>query len=402
MKRFSLFKVLGFTLVAMFGVLMIGVIFLADGPAAEARQNTECTPDGQVPEIINLDELPTDQVGHYTQKQLTNAAIIINEAKHADVDQQGAIIGLMTGIQESSLTVLANDGTWPYPEGTRIMTRAEWEQAREVVRTSLNYPHEGVGHAWDALGIMQQRPSAGWGSVQQIMDPSYAAQTFFERLKRVPDWKALPYELAAEKVQISGLPDNYAQRRPDAELLYAALHGASVTDIDSHEPYAECREGGDTRNPEANNPYQGSPSDAGWVFPVETVSRIQYNYGENRGPWLHAGEDLSSPKDTAIYAAADGQVIRASCSDLVSGRSPCQIQIDHGTVDGQRTSSLYVHMFEHGVLANVGDEVKAGDQIGKVGTNGNSTGYHLHLEIWRNQQPTSPIPFLTEQGVSIP
>lgn len=59
-------------------------------------------------------------------------------------------------------------------------------------------------------------------------------------------------------------------------------------------------------------------------------------------------------------------------------------------------------MFENGVLANVGDEVKAGDHIGNVGTNGNSTGYHLHFEVWEGKADTSPVTFLKEQGVSIP
>ncbi|MNW67069.1 hypothetical protein D3C74_456070 [compost metagenome] len=60
----------------------------------------------------------------------------------------------MTSIQESSLTILANDGTWKYPEGTQIMTKPEWEEAKEVAITSLEEPHEGGGHAWDALGIL--------------------------------------------------------------------------------------------------------------------------------------------------------------------------------------------------------------------------------------------------------
>lgn len=402
MKRRGIFGCLGLIAVLLFGLIFAFVVVLGDPPHSEADVKADCSPIGPVPKEINVKNLPTTDVGSYTKKQLTNAAIIINEAKKSEVNQQGAIIGLMTAIQESSLAVLANDGAWDYPEGTRIMTRSQWEEARKVVMKSLDLPHEGVGHAWDALGIMQQRPSAGWGTVEQIMNPAYAADTFFKRLKKVPDWQSLPYEMAAEKVQISGLPDNYAQRRPDAELLYAALQGATVEVKEGEEPRAECKDGGDTRNPDSTNPYDGPKSETGWVFPVETISKIQYNYGENRGKYPHAGEDFSSPKDTAIYAAADGQVIRASCSDLVVGRSPCQIQIDHGKIDGKQVSTLYVHMFENGVLANVGEEVKSGDQIGKVGTNGNSTGYHLHFEVWLNKDITDPVRFLKENGVKIP
>ncbi|HJX78106.1 M23 family metallopeptidase [Glutamicibacter sp.] len=401
-KRRGIFAVLGLIIVLLFGMVFGGILLLGDSPSKATETETDCSPDSTVPKEINVKNLPTTKVGSYNKQQLTNAAIIINEAKKAEVKQQGAIIGLMTAIQESSLRVLANDGTWKYPEGTNVMTEAQWAKARKVVLTSLDLPHQGVGHAWDAISLMQQRPSAGWGTVEQIMDPSYAASTFFSRLKKVPDWQSLPYEVTAEKVQVSGLPDNYADQRPDAELLYAALQGATVEVSDDEEAYAQCKDEGDTRNPDSGDPYEGPKSNSGWVFPVENISKIQYNYGENRGLWPHAGEDFSSPKDTPIYAAADGQVIRASCSDLVVGRSPCQVQVDHGTIDGQRVSTLYVHMYEDGVLAQVGDEVKAGEQIAKVGTNGNSTGYHLHFEVWLGKADTNPVTFLKEQGVSIP
>lgn len=61
-----------------------------------------------------------------------------------------------------------------------------------------------------------------------------------------------------------------------------------------------------------------------------------------------------------------------------------------------------MHMFDNGVLAKVGDEVRSGDQIGKVGTNGNSTGYRLHFKVWLNKDHTNPVTFLKENGVKIP
>lgn len=404
MKFSRILKILAAILVLSFGAVFLGIIFLGEPPKAEAKNETDCSPTEQIPNTIDVKNLPTEGVGSYDKKQLKNAAVIINEAKEAGLKQQGAIIGLMTGMQESSLRVLANDGAWEYKEPTRVMTREQWNEARKVVIKSLDLPHEGVGHAWDALGIMQQRPSAGWGSVEQIMNPSYAAKKFFEGLKKVPNWESLPYELAAEKVQVSGQPDNYANQRADAEMLYAALQGAKVEVSKDKESYAKCEDGGDTRKPDAKDSYDGKVSDSGWVFPVKKISMIQYNYGEYRGQYPHAGEDFSAPKDTPIFAAADGQVIRASCAkaDLVVGRSPCQIQIDHGKSGKTRITTLYVHMYQSGVLVKVGQEVKAGDQIGKVGTNGNSTGYHLHFEVWLNKALQNPVTFLKEHGVKIP
>ena len=139
-----------------------------------------------------------------------------------------------------------------------------------------------------------------------------------------------------------------------------------------------------------------------WVFPVAQVSRIQYNYGESRGRYPHAGEDFSAPRNTAIHAAAAGEVVRASCHDLVTGRSPCQIQIDHGLAGSARVHTLYVHMYPEGVLVHAGQRVEAGQLIGKVGSNGNSTGPHLHFEVWLNGQPSNPVAFLRARGTPIP
>ncbi|MFJ2471332.1 M23 family metallopeptidase [Glutamicibacter sp. NPDC087583] len=399
MRRFRLIKALAIVVLVFFGGIFLSLTILGPRDAADPRA-MDCDPNSSIGENIDVTNLPTTPVGSYTEKQLANAAIIINEASNAGLPQRAAIIGLMTSIQESSLRILANDGSWEYPEGTHIMTKYEWEQAKEVAVASLDEPHEGVGHAWDALGILQQRPSAGWGAVEQIMNPTYAAATFFERLQNIDGWDQMPYEQAAEAVQVSGLPDNYAQRRDDAELIYAALQGAEVTATGQNEAHAICDNGADTGNPKTKNTSPNNDSE--WVFPLETLTKIWHNYGESRGPYPHAGEDFAAPEDTPIYAAAAGQVIRASCDDLVVGRSPCQIEIDHGTHDGTQITTLYVHMYPDDLIAHVGDEVEAGEQIAQVGTNGNSTGFHLHFEVWRDGQITNPMELLEQQGVTMP
>src|SRR5690606_38546967 len=103
---------------------------------------------------------------------------------------------------------------------------------------------------------------------------------------------------------------NYAQRWDDAELIYAALQGAEITGADQDEAYVSCDDGAESRNMKTKNT---SNNESDWVFPLETLTKIWHNYGESRGPYPHAGEDFAAPEDTPIYAAAAGQVIRASC-----------------------------------------------------------------------------------------
>ncbi|MFI2497816.1 heavy metal transporter [Streptomyces sp. NPDC018693] len=83
----------------------------------------------------------------------------------------------------------------------------------------------------DSLGLFQQRPSQGWGTEQQVMDPSYAANIFYEHLAKVPDYTELPLTVAAQRVQRSGFPDAYAKHEPDATLLAAALTGRSAATL---------------------------------------------------------------------------------------------------------------------------------------------------------------------------
>ncbi|GLW58160.1 C40 family peptidase [Kitasatospora phosalacinea] len=79
----------------------------------------------------------------------------------------------------------------------------------------------------DSLGLFQQRPSQGWGTPEQVTDPVYASTSFYKALLAVPGWQELPLTVAAQKVQLSGFPDAYAQWEPLATALQQAI-GASL------------------------------------------------------------------------------------------------------------------------------------------------------------------------------
>ncbi|UQX02839.1 hypothetical protein [Streptomyces sp. RerS4] len=75
----------------------------------------------------------------------------------------------------------------------------------------------------DSLGLFQQRPSQGWGTPQQIMDPVYSAGIFYDRLVEVKGYGRLPLTVAAQRVQLSGFPEAYAKHEPNATVLTAAF-----------------------------------------------------------------------------------------------------------------------------------------------------------------------------------
>ncbi|HAM13630.1 MAG TPA: M23 family peptidase, partial [Microbacterium sp.] len=61
----------------------------------------------------------------------------------------------------------------------------------------------------------------------------------------------------------------------------------------------------------------------------------------------------------------------------------------------------YLHMYDSGMLVQTGDKVKAGDQIARVGSSGDSTGCHLHYEVRVNGQNVDPAPFMAEVGIQL-
>jgi hypothetical protein len=77
----------------------------------------------------------------------------------------------------------------------------------------------------DSVGIFQQRPSQGWGSPTQLLDPAYAAGAFFAHLVTIGGWQALPVATAAQRVQHSADGSAYAQWEEQARTLARALTG---------------------------------------------------------------------------------------------------------------------------------------------------------------------------------
>ncbi|MFC8303597.1 hypothetical protein ACFUCV_07895 [Specibacter sp. NPDC057265] len=99
----------------------------------------------------------------------------------------------------------------------------------------------------DSVGLFQQRPSQGWGTVEQIMDPAYSANAFYDALAEVPDYVNLPINDAAQIVQRSGYPEAYAQHEPLSRAFASALTGQSPQALSCTLPAA----GAGSSSPEA-------------------------------------------------------------------------------------------------------------------------------------------------------
>jgi len=80
----------------------------------------------------------------------------------------------------------------------------------------------------DSVGIFQQRPSQGWGTVEQIMDPVFATTAFYDALVKLDGYQDLPITEAAQAVQRSGFPEAYSEHEAAARAWASAMYGYSA------------------------------------------------------------------------------------------------------------------------------------------------------------------------------
>jgi murein DD-endopeptidase MepM/ murein hydrolase activator NlpD len=139
----------------------------------------------------------------------------------------------------------------------------------------------------------------------------------------------------------------------------------------------------------------GSGSGTGWVRAASGGIRSPYGWRVNpyTGAWAkHDGVDLGSGCSTPIVASAAGTI------DYVGwyGGYGNYVRINHG--DGVQTA--YGHIVDGGFRVATGQQVSARQLIALVGSTGNSTGCHSHIEVHINGVTTDPVPFMAARGVN--
>lgn len=338
-------------------LMLIGVGVVMN-PAASAS----CTVAGTNVTVGDVpDELTVTTANGETftlnRQQLTHAATIIETGSGIEgVTRDGLVIALMAALTESTLRMLSN--TSVYPE-------------------SADYPNDGDGSDNDSLGLFQMRPQSGWGTVAELMDPTYQAQAFFggptgpnhpspRGLLDIPGWEQMDKGEAAQAVEVSAYPDRYRNYEPVAETILTTLTATASVGGGGVVPVAQ------TAGPESSRVVFPVPAGT-WVLTSEYGPRVHPITGENS---FHTGTDFAAPDGTPILAAADGTVTVAEFSGGYGGL----IVIEH-TLNGQTVATAYGHMWETGIHVQPGDTVTAGQHIGDIGSSGNSTGPHLHFEV---------------------
>ncbi|MEV4544469.1 hypothetical protein [Micromonospora echinaurantiaca] len=184
-------SVLGIAGLAFAGGIAAGPATNADTTSVESVKPVAVTVQADKPDMGKL--IPHGVQGEQSRidldsEQVENVKAIIAATKKSDMDERAAVVAIATALQESKLE---------------------------------NLGHLGDRNDHDSQGLFQQRPSSGWGTVEQITDPEYSTKAFLKGLKQVDGWQDMPLTKAAQTVQVSAYPFHYAQWEQQAADLVA-------------------------------------------------------------------------------------------------------------------------------------------------------------------------------------
>jgi len=138
-----------------------------------------------------------NRTGELAPDQAANAALITAAAVRRGLPPRAATIALATAMQESKLRNIGHG-----------------DQAGP-----------------DSRGLFQQRPSQGWGTEGQIMDPYYAVNAFYDALVKIPGYETLDITDAAQQVQRSAHPQAYAQHEDMGRAFASSLSGQTPAGV---------------------------------------------------------------------------------------------------------------------------------------------------------------------------
>ncbi|MFT2693660.1 M23 family metallopeptidase [Clavibacter zhangzhiyongii] len=311
---------------ALMGMIVFLVLFGFGSDDASA-----CTTQGAASSSTG----PRTPVDGYAGDQLDNAAAIMDAAAGLGLSRQAQVLGVMAAMGESSLRAIDYGDGAVNPDGSIA----------------------------DSIGLFQQQSS--WGSVQERMDPTSSAKLFLQRLQAVKGWESLEPTLAIHEVQVNADPYHYRRFQQPAEDVVAQLSGAATAPA-APAPTGGCSAGGTVLPLKA--PFDQTSGYGPRVSPTAGASSWHpandYQTRESGSASGRSGYSCGSP----VYAAQAGSVTTAG-GYTVSVRSAAGHTIS------------YLHMYEPDMEVHVGDAVAAGQEIGKVGSNGPSTGCHLDIRI---------------------
>ncbi|UJW32546.1 C40 family peptidase [Saccharothrix sp. AJ9571] len=274
-----------------------------------------------------------------TADQMDISQLIVNQVIARSLPRRAAVLAISTGIVESGLR-------------------------------NLDYGDR------DSLGIFQQRPSQGWGTPAQILDPVYSTGKFLDALLAVPGWATMAPGAAQQAVQRSGFPDRYAPQEPHAEQIVDKFwtgpdNPVPPTPSDTSGPVAAastgCPDQGGAGVPRTDIDPAKIPD--GYQLPADPrqAAAVSFALGQLGKPYVWGAKGPTSYDCSglmlAAWAAAGIGIPAGTISQVHAGRAvPSLAQLQPGDLVfipgslGTKQVPRHVGMYAgHGLIVNAFD-----------------------------------------------
>ena len=259
----------------------------------------------------------------------------------------------------------------------------------------------GPQDAMDRLGLVDQVMQKQREDVDQFMGARRTARTeqdragLAKRVAEAAEREAADKLATARRAQVAAQRARatvvkLAQSRRSALVIARSQRTAVLAEYEAAKA-EEARIQDALRDWEDKNGGGGDYVGGNLLMPVHgwKSSSFGTRYDPYYRVWqLHAGTDFAAGGGTPIHAAAGGRVVQAGWNGGY-GNYTC---INHGKRGGRSFSTCYGHQSK--ILVHDGEYVRRGEVIGRVGTTGASTGFHLHFETRFDGVPKNPIDYL--------
>ncbi|KAE8764270.1 hypothetical protein GB883_09900 [Georgenia thermotolerans] len=219
--------------------------------------------------------LPDGGSARLDADQADNAALFAALAAHRELPARAVTIAIATALQESKMR-------------------------------NIDYGDR------DSVGLFQQRPSQGWGTVAEIMDPVYSTNAFYDVLVTVQDWEGQEITDAAQRVQRSAFPNAYAQHESRSRPFASALTGYSPGALTCHlDPVSDDASAADGSAAGAVPAGAAAPSSAGPIAGATPPARLAVIQQRLDRDFVQIGASVVAPG-----------VLQVDATSLPAGRDP--------------------------------------------------------------------------------
>ena len=270
------------------------------------------------------------------------------------------------------------------------------EKKIEKKKLDMQEREEGLN---ERLRVMYKNGSVGFldvllgsGSISEFLSNMELIQKIYENdvevmetlQKEHVELEEIREELKEKKVRLAAQKEEAAAKEVELNAKMKTLEDME----DELLAEAKALESMLKQMVDANSQYVGGV----FIWPVPSSHYITSYAGYRIHPvykvWkYHSGMDIAAAAGADILCMGDGKVILSQAQPWYGGYGQC-IMVDHGG----GVVSLYAHCSK--LLVSVGQTVKRGQVIAKVGTTGTSTGNHLHVEVRENGTIVDPLTYI--------